>query len=107
MQTKIYVVRDAKLAMYHTPFFCRSGVDAARSIQQAMINKEIKIAHFAEDFELIELGTFDDITGKMVPLKDPKFMINLNVLKMEEARRQLNNDATFTKRVENGNKEAV
>lgn len=65
----IYVacsVRDLKAEVFARPFFVGRAGEAMRSFQDEVIQGDVSqslIAKHPSDFELWELGTFDDETG--------------------------------------------
>lgn len=73
----ICAVRDAKSETFGAPIFVRATGVAIRSFTQACNNEsaENQFRSHAEDFSLWELGTYDEITGKLESLEIPKLLI--------------------------------
>ncbi|WNK14020.1 MAG: nonstructural protein [Microvirus sp.] len=75
MITRMYSVRDNKVGVYHTPFFCDSDVNASRSLQMAVRDNKVQLSFFPEDFDLYFLGTFDDHDAVFNFLHKPAFVV--------------------------------
>nr|WAE43326.1 MAG: nonstructural protein [Microviridae sp.] len=78
---KIFSVRDNKVSSYGIPFFNDSEIGAARDLQMAVNDDKIQLSYFPEDFELFELGSFDNITAEFIMHDKPKFIIGAISLK--------------------------
>jgi len=85
-----YVIKDVKLSLYMTPFFCPSETHAVRSVAQSLSLPNMQLNHFAEDFELYELGEYDDITGKFKAHDNIKFITSVMAIKTSEVKRLQN-----------------
>jgi len=68
MKLRLFAIYDRKMNIYLTPFPARGEVDAIRNIQGSFASNEIKqtpIGTNPADFDLIEVGYFDDETGEI------------------------------------------
>lgn len=65
MSKKMYSVFDKKAQVYGTPFFTQNEALALRSFQRAANDSTIDLGLFPNDFTLVELGDFDEDTGKI------------------------------------------
>ena len=66
MESKIYAIYDSKAEAFMQPFFAGTAGLALRSFADAANNPDSVIAKYPHDFELFELGVFDDQSGKFV-----------------------------------------
>jgi len=65
MKSKMYSIRDKKLAVFGRPFFASDELVAKRGVAASLQNPENQMRLFSTDYELIELGSFDDSSGKV------------------------------------------
>lgn len=65
MQLKMVAVFDKKTALYDPPFSVRHTGDAIRQWDIVRADKETKFGKNPEDFDLFEIGTYDDESGKL------------------------------------------
>lgn len=73
---KVFAIRDLKLSVFNIPFFQDSEIMAVRYVQSHMMNGDSFLSQFAADYELFEIGEFDEIQGKINMLINPKFIIS-------------------------------
>lgn len=59
---KVFSVHDKAVQAFLPPFFCRSKGEAIRSFSEAA-NDPQRFARHAVDYDLVELGEFDDNSG--------------------------------------------
>ena len=64
MESKIYAIYDSKAEAFMQPFFSGTAGLALRTFADAANSPDTVIAKYPSDFELFELGVFDDQTGK-------------------------------------------
>jgi len=60
MQQAIFSIRDKKLSVYGMPFFFETEVEAKRYMGLMMNRETHQFYVYAEDFELVQLGTWND-----------------------------------------------
>lgn len=71
MKVLIFAIRDVKAAAYLRPFFSQNHQVAMRDCTSACRNPESPFVKFPTDFELYQLGEFDDESGLITTLKHP------------------------------------
>lgn len=71
---KMYTVHDAAAKAYLPPFTQKSERDALSAFEEAANDSQSAISKYPADFTLIELGDFDERTGKLTLLPE-----NLNI----------------------------
>lgn len=79
MKLKLFVVYDAKTESYGVPFFRDFTANAIREWAEVASNKSDKqnqIAKFPADFNLFEIGSFEQSTGKLEIL-ETKYSLGL------------------------------
>lgn len=68
----VYSVYDAKVKYFHNPMVMRNRGEALRSWEQVANDEKSSICAHPSDFSLMELGEFDDQTGKIDLLPVPE-----------------------------------
>lgn len=68
---KIFAVRDEKTGVFNRPFFDLHVASALRSWTEACNEPTSPFCKFPEDFTLYEVGTFDDLEGRIKELPVP------------------------------------
>lgn len=69
---KLFSVRDIKAGVYHKPFFLNNITDAIRSFEVAVNSPETQFHLFPQDFELLGLADFNELTGELNVLENPE-----------------------------------
>lgn len=76
MKLVIVAIRDRAVNAFGTPFFVTHIGGALRSFQDEVNRKDVEgknqLAHHPEDFDLYELGAYDDATGAFELLERPR-----------------------------------
>lgn len=80
MITKAYSLRDLKANMFNPPFCQTTPGMAERVLRQIMKEPGSMVGTYPKDFDLYEIGTFDDQTGRVEPYSSPKLLINAGQL---------------------------
>lgn len=62
---KIFSIKDRASEHFNQPFFQHTAAAAIRIIKNEMRQENSMLAAHPSDFELWELGTFDDQTGQL------------------------------------------
>lgn len=75
MNLNIYTIKDAKAGTHAQPFFSVNHTTAIRSFHVSVKDSSNPLSAYPEDFSLWHLGTYNDITGKLVG-NDPEFVAN-------------------------------
>jgi len=76
---KIFAIRDKKADSYMVPFFQHNAPLAMRSVAGAMMDDTTSLAQYPDDFDLYELGTYDDQSGELVG-RAPQFICSARSL---------------------------
>lgn len=71
MKVRGFAVYDRAAEAFHPPYFSPAIGLAVRSFQDACTDAQSAIAKHAEDYELFEVGVFDDELGVFEPLARP------------------------------------
>lgn len=85
---KVMSVYDVKAEAYMRPFFARSTGEGLRSFSDEVNsgNKESALSHHPEDFILMELGDWDELSGELKVLEKPRTINRgIDVLRKTEA----------------------
>lgn len=61
----VCAVRDRAMDAFMQPFFCQARGIANRSFADEINRKDSPFAGHPEDFDLYELGTYEDSTGSL------------------------------------------
>lgn len=75
MILEVFATRDLKLSVFSRPFFEINAIQAQRGLQVAVNDPNTQLYHYPEDFELMHLGSFDDVTGRFNLFDNPKFIV--------------------------------
>ena len=81
MEMLLFSVKDNKAGIFKPPFAASTTVEACRSFKQACKDKTVQLSLFPEDFDLYQLGVFDDSTGllygkNITNVKYPLFIVS-------------------------------
>ncbi|QXP07914.1 MAG: nonstructural protein [Arizlama microvirus] len=99
MRIKMFSIRDLQLSIFTSPMFLNSEIQAVRQIYMAMNNHpDNQLTQFPENFQLVELGEFDDTTGRFETYDVPKLIITA-----EGILRQIDKSRKDKQNVENQN----
>lgn len=71
MTKNIYSVYDVKAELYGPPFALKSHGEALRGFQDLCEDRSTMVGRHPGDFKLVQLGTFDDVAGRLVSLEAP------------------------------------
>lgn len=74
MIIRAYSVKDAALKAFLPPFWARTDGEASRSFMQACVTGSLK--NNSDDYELFQLGEFDDSSGLLLARTPPHFITN-------------------------------
>jgi len=74
MIKKVFSVYDLKACMYLQPFFDGSSGSAIRAFGDAAQDGKCPIALHPSDYQLFELGTFDDNSGALTSILPMKLL---------------------------------
>lgn len=75
MDQVLYSIYDKKAKVFGLPFHAPSDVVAMRQVSVAAKDPQLQLAMFPDDFDLYQIGYFDDQTGKITVPGVPVFVI--------------------------------
>lgn len=70
----IFAIKDLATETYVTPLFLRSRGEAMRTFTDAANDPQSMVSKHPEDYELYELGAFDEQTGEITSQDVPEKM---------------------------------
>lgn len=72
----LYSVRDNKVNSYSPVFPSTSSVQATRDFERACNDANTQLNRYPSDFDLFQVGTFDDQTGVVTPINPPIHVVS-------------------------------
>lgn len=63
MKHGVFSVFDVKIGGYMQPFFSQTKGTALRAFMDVLTDKQHQFCKYPEDYSLIHIGWFDDVTG--------------------------------------------
>lgn len=72
MKLKIFAVRDSKAETFGNPFFFKTHGEALRAWDEACNDAQSPFSKHPNDYTLFELGEFDQATGEVSSLVQPR-----------------------------------
>jgi len=75
MVRKVFSIRDAKSELFGTPFFNLTHGEAERNFKTLVNDPKSSVNQYPEDFDLYYLGSYDDVSGKMIPNDSPEHLV--------------------------------
>lgn len=86
---KIFSIFDQKAAAYLSPFTLPSVAHATRQLAEVLLsNQNSPFSDYPEDFTLMEIGTWDQLTGEIHPHQAFISHGNLAVMKAQLKQRR-------------------
>lgn len=70
----VVAVRDRAVDAFGQPFFVAALGEALRSFGDEVNRSDSVLNAHPEDYDLYELGSFDDVNGKLLPLDQPRMV---------------------------------
>ena len=80
MILNMYSLFDIKSRIFHPPVYCHNDPHCLRMFESELRKKQSIFAEYPEDFQIFNLGTFDDATGDIIPVKKPTLVQTLSAL---------------------------
>lgn len=77
----VVAIRDQQLDAYSRPFFTPTPGAAIREFQDEANRPESPVFKHPGDYELIQLATFDDTTGRFTNIEHPKQLATGQMMK--------------------------
>lgn len=71
MKHKAFAARDSRLGVFHPPFFMQHTGQALRWWEELCNDPKASMHKYPSDFQLFEVGDFDDEKGLFYPLDAP------------------------------------
>lgn len=76
MKLIVAAIFDRGVASFGRPFFVPHINAAMRAFTDEVNNSQSDLFKHPEDYDLYELGEFDDSSGKFVLVENPKFLVS-------------------------------
>lgn len=81
---KMYSVRDAKAEAYLQPFYVTKEGEAVRGFKECIQDTSHKFHNFPEDYALFEIGSFNQETGTLESLPQPRQVLQAIAVRAAE-----------------------
>lgn len=81
MQLKMFSVRDQKAQIFNPPFYAHTPGEAERNFTRLAKDPQSTINQFPEDYDLYEIGSYDDQTGHVQSLDTPRHLVKAVIVK--------------------------
>lgn len=78
MIQKIYAIQDLKKGGYEKPFCAPHDVDVVRSLKTLQEGNAYR--DYAEDFQLVQVGLFDQESGSIAPCQPLLVVVKMSAL---------------------------
>jgi hypothetical protein len=78
MKLEIYTIYDSKEAIYYQPHFFLNDDVALRTFGDMANDEQSKISKHPEDYTLWHLGSYEDSSATLTPLKSKKCLAHAN-----------------------------
>lgn len=75
MEHKIYSIRDAKGEVFNSPFYKKTHGEAERDFKTLVNDDKSVVNKYPDDFDLYYLGTYEDVSGKLIALDTPQHIL--------------------------------
>lgn len=79
MKVNAYSVYDVKTNVYFPPTFSTNDAAACRGLTLAVMETRSPIRVYPDDFNLVHVGEFDDVSGAMTAI-EPRFIASVRDL---------------------------
>jgi len=66
MKQLTFSIKDNKTGIYHRPMYLPHPQQAVRQFEQIVNDPQSTINRYPEDYQLVQLGEFDDETGSLL-----------------------------------------
>lgn len=83
---QIYTIRDKKMGTHLRPMYVPHLVEIQRNLITVLQDEKSTIAKFPSDYELYQLGTFDEETAVYELETKPTFIMNMTDLKESDGK---------------------
>lgn len=83
MELLVLTIRDQKAGVYNTPFFQATMPEAQRNFHKLVNDKQSLPSLYPEDFDLYQIGTYDQNTGLVSTFETPKHIAKATQQKVQ------------------------
>jgi hypothetical protein len=80
MKLKIYTIYDDKACSFLTPFFAVNDSVALRQFSDLVNDSQSLVFKHSSDFALYSCGSFDMLSGLLIPLTSPESIVRASSL---------------------------
>lgn len=80
MISRMYSVFDRKTQVYQAPICATNAHDACRRIAMAVFSQPSLMSRFPVDYDIVDVGEYNDETGKCVASAQPTLIMSLEQL---------------------------
>lgn len=78
---KLYSLRDSKAEVYNPPQIYKTDGEATRSLHKAVNDPATFVNRYPEDYDLYQIGEFDEDKGRYINLDAPRHVCKAITLK--------------------------
>lgn len=78
---KLFSVHDSKAEAYLQPIYFKSTGEAIRAFQTTCNDEKSQFNQYPSDFTLVELGSWDELTAKIITHDQPRILTNASEYK--------------------------
>lgn len=86
MKQKVYAIVDKKVNAFNSPIVTANDDVMKRMVHDTIMQGDSLLAKYPSDFDLYDLGEFDNESGKFTNNDIPKLLCNLKALTAFEAK---------------------
>lgn len=83
MVHKLYALKDTKSSFFNLPWSYMSEPEAVRNMHRLVNDPQTMVHAYPEDYDLYEIGTYDQQTGQICPLETPRHIVKATALKKQ------------------------
>lgn len=73
---KLFSIHDSKAEFYMNPMTFKNAGEANRAFETTVNQPESQFGLYPSDFTLVEIGVFEDETGRIIPHETPIILCN-------------------------------
>lgn len=85
MKIYFFSLFDRAVSAYAPPWISRSRAEAIRTVADDVNKADSQLNRHASDYQLFEVGSFDDQTGLVESRLSPEFVILVSELRVDES----------------------
>ena len=80
MEKGMYCIFDAAANVFYDPMSYNLVTEALRVFEAILRSKDSNIGMFPQDYALYKIGSFNTISGALIPLKEPSRVVSATEL---------------------------